>query len=306
MKNQKQILLFLMLFFAGSVFAQFAPFGATWYYSYNGDMGYQQYNSIGDSVSVEDGKTYQIVEGVKKYPFMNSPSRSRHILYQENNRVYLLFKNELYLLYDFEAEIGKEYIFYARSYELDEYATETVLPVKYRIEKITKKIVEGSVIKHFEGSLIEDDSYVLHEEYIYPTVFSYNEKTGSEDEFILFVSLPRPAIVDSRLRCYSDLDISYTSEYWSESCDYVDPQYYSLDGIENDNVTIDYFQNEKRLSVKSKLHEVSFKVYDTKGILQIEKTILQEEVISLSGLFPGLYCIAVSCQGKVYLQKLII
>jgi hypothetical protein len=293
--------LVILCVFSKAQQTEFAPVGAKWHYTSWGDYSVAQYEVVRDSVSEINGKTYKIISG-----------KSNEILYQENGKVYFLFENEQYLIYDFNATEDEIITFYAKSYDPTNLNNEIVLPVQYKIEHITQFIIDGHSYKQFETTLVPNDNYLLDEEYSYRANYIYNEKIGSEYYFILRVLPPSPAMNDDNLRCYSDNEISYTSPYWQmmgqgKPCDY--NQQSSVSNINNDNVQLLINGTEKQITLESNLQNLDIELFNIQGISCLKKNFANtaNKVLNISDLCAGIYVAVVCSSGQqVFSQKIVL
>jgi hypothetical protein len=294
------ILAIVMLLASTDIIAQqteFAPVGAKWHYTSWGDYSVAQYESVRDSVSEINGKTYKIINGT-----------SNEILYQEDEKVYFLFENEPYLIYDFNVAEGEIITFYAKSFNPTNLNNKIVLPVQYKIEQITQVVIGEDSYRRFETTLVPNNNYLLDEGYNYLSTYIYNEKMGSEYYFILTVLPPHPAMNDDNLRCYSDSEISYTSPYWQATgkpCDY--NQQSSIYQINNDNVEL--LINDKQITITSNLQNLDVELFDTQGVLCVKKRFenATNNILDISDLRSGVYIAFVRHNGhKVFSQKIVL
>ncbi|GAB6010785.1 hypothetical protein [Viscerimonas tarda] len=304
MKISRLFLLAVLLSNIAISFAQqskFAPVGASWYYSLERmEFSFQHCECIKDSVSDENSKVYQIISGA-----------SNEILYQESNKVYFLFEGTPYLIYDFNALQGETYTFYAKSYDPSDFSKEIVLPVKYRVEQVSELLIEGNSYKRFETLLVPDESYLTQEGYNYPSAYIYNEKTGNEQMFILTVLPPHPSIDDYNLRCYSNGEVNYISDYWkkfNKPCDYSLSS--SIGETKKAEVQLLINKNERIATIRTSSLNAIMEVFNEQGISCRKKRLSDgaENTLNLVGLPAGIYVFVMynSREEKIYVQEVIL
>ena len=301
--KRKHVLIFAALFCVAAYGQDtFAPVGATWYYSTLGDLSsFAQYTVVQDSVAETDGKIYKIVSGT-----------TNEILYQENGKVYFLFENQLYLIYDFDAQTGDIINVYAKSYDPLDLTHEIVLPVQYRVESITQLVINGNSYRRFTTTLVPNDDYLLDEEYSYPDYYIYNEKMGSEYFFILTILPPHTAIDDNNLRCYSDSEISYVSSYWQSmgdgnSCDYRSTD--AINTINNSNIKLLINEQSQQITLISDLQDFNIELLNIQGRTCLNKHFANTDaaVLNIAGLNAGIYFAVVRSNGqRVFTQKIVL
>ncbi len=115
MFNKRFLLLLLIFIFSSRSFAQeWAPPGATWYYSVDGFgvEGYMMIEAVSDTVI--DGQTYRVlVKTQHSYNHITSiyfhGEIGREYTYYEDNKVYIWRNHVVYTLYDFGAGQGTQW-----------------------------------------------------------------------------------------------------------------------------------------------------------------------------------------------------
>jgi len=214
----------------------FAPLGAEWYYTYSIGQPEDFFNRVvSEKDTVVEGNNCRIV---KQY-FNNSPvANEKHIIKQEQGKVYYYYQDQFNLLFDFDAKVG-DIVEFTFMYSIYEYGVvlvkDTVLSVKYRIQGIT---TNAQNIRTFTARGVDDISY--GDGIYYPSyTYIYTEKIGLQNKFMpTFHNGAYPdAEIHRDLRCYSDPDFSFVSDWWSNTalpCDY-NHETRSISAPQNDN-----------------------------------------------------------------------
>jgi hypothetical protein len=227
MRLNKKLKIFftcLIFCFTWQVNAQteFAPLGAEWYYTYSLGQPEDFFNHVvceKDTIIEENN-----CRVVKQY-FNNSPvANEKHIIKQEQGKVYYYYQGQFNLLFDFDAKVG-DIVEFTFIYNIYEYGVvlieETVWPIKYRIQSIT---TNAQNIRTFTARGVDNISY--GDGIYYPSyTYIYTEKIGLQNKFMpTFHNGAYPdAEIHRDLRCYSDADFSFVSDWWSNTalpCDY--------------------------------------------------------------------------------------
>ena len=298
-------LLFLVfaVFSAGLLKAQteFAPIGATWYYSVADESGntlssYEKYVSIADTII--NGKSCRVVASVS----------DTLIFYNENGKVYNWFRDRFLLTYDFKAQTGDTVAVDFRANKPDGFTTDTF----YTVQCVVKvdELADNN-LKHFELDMIpRDDLSGYHF-----GKYSYVENIGYENEPICeLTNLVSPGITIGTcyLRCYEDNLQKYTSDWWktqNKDCDYKEA---GSAVIERSGIGINILPNpvDKQLIVTFDYAEntvLELQVVSEQGIM-VQKNLIQqcETIIDVSSLSSGLYYVSVFSNNELLFTEKII
>lgn len=204
-----------------------APIGATWYYSeefaFSGDQSFAMVTSIGDTII--DGKNCRILEKTKTIGCNLRPYKEYFHL---NNSSELFFYDEQFdgfqKLFDFEAKAGDSWNIYL-STELEADITDTVV---YVIDSISQVQINGRMLREFHyrqeftGPYYEGPSTARYIEVIGPTVYFFPWYIGYCDGNMI-----------GGLRCYEDSEFGHYETGIVDSCDYT----YEWLGVKTNNFT---------------------------------------------------------------------
>ena len=190
---------------------EFAPLGATWYYSVADEYGdplsdYEKYVSVADTLI--DGKTCRVVESAS----------DTLIFYNDNGKVYNWFCDHFLLTYDFSAQTGDTIAVDFRANKPNSITTDTFYTVQCVVKIDT---LADSHLKHFELDMIPRSDLP---DYHFGR-YSYVENVGYETEpMYILTNLASPDITIGTcyLRCYEDNLLKYTSNWWksqNKDCD---------------------------------------------------------------------------------------
>ena len=202
----------------------FAPIGAEWYYNccangniMNSHLGY----IVSEKDSVVEGNTCHVL---RQYYDNSNVASEKYIIKQEQGKVYYYHQDQFNLLFNFDAELNEivEFTFKYRKYDDNSLYKDTILSARYQVESIT---TNAQNLKTFATKILEEDKFEDYGMEPLPWYYSYTEKTGHHYEFMpILDNLPHPAVDNyPMLRCYSDADFSFVSEWWSATslpCDY--------------------------------------------------------------------------------------
>ena len=229
----------------------FAPIGAEWHYNYKyrdvRDAGLYVYGHsynhiISEKDTVIDGNNCRITT---KYRSSSTIATEQYIIKQDQGKVYYYHQNLFNLLFDLNAKVNDTveftfmYKYCTTDFPFEE--KDTIFSARYRVEHIE---VNKFNLKEFTTRVLDEDIVDFHERSIlvppkeYQTYY-YSEKIGVHREFMpifdnypqrsedIYVSAGNPILSDSSwLRCYSDAEISYILDWWSDydfPCDYITP-----------------------------------------------------------------------------------
>jgi len=228
---------------------EFAPIGAEWYYNCcaEGNIVRSHFNRI---ISEKDTIVEENVCRVLKQYYDNSTiAHEKHIIKQEQGKVYYYYQEQFNLLFDFDAEVNDivEFTFKFRKYGYDNFPLykDTVLSAEYQVKSIT---TNAQNLKTFATTILEDDKFADYGMEILPWYYSYTEKTGYYSEFMPMLDNAAHTLLDNfpMLRCYSDVDFSFISDEWSITslpCDYLFTTSINTDKDENIKIYPNPFSN---------------------------------------------------------------
>lgn len=282
---------------------EFAPLGATWYYSVADEYGdplsdYEKYVSIADTLI--NGKSCHIV----------ASASDTLIFYNDNGKVYNWFCGHFLLTYDFRTQAGDTVTIDFRANKSNSITIDTFYTVQCVVKVDT---LADSNLKHFELDMIPRSDLP---DYHFGR-YSYVENVGYEAEpMYILTNLVSPDITIGTcyLRCYNDNTISYKSSWWksqNKDCDYKET---GSAVIEKSGMGINMLPNpvDNQLIVTFEYAEnivLELRVFSEQGIM-VQKNLIQqcENSVDVSSLSKGLYYVAVfnekECISTIKMIKL--
>ncbi len=269
---------------------EFAPIGATWYYSYadkenhNPLHSYVKYESLSDTIV-----------GGHKCRLVASNSDTL-FFYSENGKVYNYYKDHFLLTYDFSVSEGDTVSFDLRGYH-NNFSIDTFYTVQGVVESVES--IGNNNISRYSIKLALNDE--LKNEVASPYYF-YTEKIGQEYRFISGLEYPSPGMDfgECDLRCYEDSLFHYTVDGWTHACDYnLSTSIQGHNGFEqiqlSPNPVYDILQVDNNCCLADCFN---LTIKTTEGRTIIEQNIGQGlSNIEVSDLMPGMYCVFVSYDG---------
>jgi hypothetical protein len=282
---RKYILFYLtLILFTTNLFGQgdFAPTGATWYFSYyNYDStvdAYSRYTSLGDTIV--DGHSCKKIEAFVPVDAYGVPDTFRFYFYTyyDSNIVYYRLDSDFSVLYDFNKNAGE--------YWIDSGIEDTVF-----VDSVSLTHISGKTLKtlHFHNS---NHSYTFSGiaiEEIGWTLYFYPDFTDEA-----------PAQY-GELRCYQDDSINYIV---NPPCDKIIvgiPNYYFDYGVNifpnptNDFITI----------VLSDLKNATIEITNVNGQILQKKKIINSEVFDFSDYSQGVYFVRVIGDSTMTVNKIL-
>lgn len=220
LKKLKRSLIISCLFINTGLMAQYewAPIGAEWYYcipersSNDPRYSYEKYIATVDTLI--QGKTCRIVKS----------DFNTEYFYQDGYKVYYWYKDTFNLIYDFGASLNDTIIFGFKSGSqvsimTGEVIIDTVIDVECIVYNIDTLHIDNSSLREIRLKVIKKEEL---DYLVWPSYYHYIDKIGFTYEYLIII---RPATLDYtyKLRCYNDIDISYTYYWWEYlgySCDY--------------------------------------------------------------------------------------
>ena len=280
---------------------EFAPVGAEWYYTFTvgGEMPANHFNRV---VSEKD----TIIEGnhcrlLRQYYDNSEIANEKYLIKQEQGKVYYYYQEQFNLLFDFDAETGDtvKFTFQYKKYDFDNWPLykDTVLSARYEIEAIT---TNAHNLKTFKTVILEEDNYRIHNETVLPTFYNYTEKTGHEYVFIPMVdNVVHTADSHFFLRCYSDANLSFVSDWWSYQslpCDYFIFMDMNTPKVED----IKIYPNPAKDIFFIECENFSLiTLYDMLGREVLNQNINEKSAINITHLPNGVYNIRIFSKGKI-------
>lgn len=294
---------------------EFAPVGAEWYYNYaetDGPYGHFK-NVISEKDTTIDGENCRVL---KQYFDNIGTSTESYIIKQNFGKIYYYYKNEWNLLFDFDVQVDDTVIF---TFMYDKYNYDTsetidsVFSARFVIHSIETNNQE---LKTIVSEIIGEDIPVSEGEPIFASfTYSYTEKIGLNypigvpgySGFIpYFSNLPQIAVDYLEfLRCYSDSEISYTTDTWAATSLPCDNTVLDIEDI-SAKQKLNIFPNPSTGIVNIISNENSLvSIFDITGKIVAEYNVNANEEFSFSQ-FAGIYIVKIESYNKVTIQKLII
>ncbi|MEL6720952.1 MAG: T9SS type A sorting domain-containing protein [Bacteroidota bacterium] len=234
------VLLFSFVFFTLSGYSQtaleWAPIGAEWHYQVstwdNSDYGFEYIKVERDTVLVE-GKSCKVFEREFIMPWGNI-ERNSFVLCEQNGLVEHYLEDQLYTLYDFNAQIGDQWniILLDGAHELSfmEDANGEVT-----IDSISLQQIGGVNLKKIHLSLLSN----VDEKYLTDWLFSEIVEIIGSNTFIF--PKHNPDFPNGyKLNCYSDQNITYKNSDVESQCREV---FTSLKEVQKGATSIEIFPN---------------------------------------------------------------
>ena len=260
------------------------------------------YESIKDTVIQE--KTCKVITG----------SFEEHIMYSEDDKVYFLYNNQFYVLYNFDVSYNDTVKLTLKAYvKKDEQPPkDTVYSAEFVVDKIDTIHIDGLNLKKITGDFIPDS---IDSDFQWKiNRFSYFEYIGNLHSKIIPEIFGPIEALGSRsiiLRCYVDDKIHYTTDWWNyydKPCDYrlsnkikktdyesIEVYYNSVDQI----VAVHLYKTMNKNNLRAELYNIKGEIIVTKKLLSDRNTLL------LTNSTKGVYLIKIFDQktNQVYCQK---
>jgi len=212
---KKYFLLLLIITQLSFIYSQeWAPTGATWYYTYNPEMsyGYVKIQNVGDTIIHEKQcrSLKQIAYGWSSPGYYDTLDLGTIYTYEEENIVYYLVGDQFYILYNFKAKPGDTWILRHPGHPFISDATGEVI-----VDSIGFKIISNDTLTSFYVSSKEGSCVGF-----YPTEII--EKIGCINSYMFpeFIDCIIDATFGGPLRCYYDNVLTYNTNIVN-SCDYI-------------------------------------------------------------------------------------
>ena len=280
---------------------EWAPIGAKWYYSNIEGMmppkvGYVLFESKRDSII--KGVTYRVI--IKSYisSLDSLVSQEIELTRAENSKVYSLFNNKEYLLYDFNLAVGDTFQLYMRTVSVCD--SDSIYLLK--VDSIGQVIINQHKLNYQCLSAINSNQHGYN--------LKIYERIGCSD--FMFPFPDTYCIVDNfepgPLRCYSDSVIGVYNRL-GISCD-------SITNINDLIKDIDFFScaiypNPVNKGFYFKLGNtyideiINIKIYDLSGLEVFSINSKQGSYIDISQLSSSVYILNANVKGKLFYNKLI-
>ncbi|MDD3978462.1 MAG: T9SS type A sorting domain-containing protein [Methanomicrobium sp.] len=324
--NKLYILTIIISLFCNSLYSQWAPIGAKWYYDHT--SGAPQYltviESINDTLVLNKQckvlKTYTIYvlgisPGIYQWDTLYCPLQ---YTYYDSSKVYLYdnILNDFYILYDFNAAAGdtitvKDSLF--QGYCPDNFPGNLF---QYKVDSISDTTINGINLKKQIVTTTQNSDWFITDPYspqgYYPIII---ERIGAFKYLFGAGSFVEGSI--SHLRCYEDSSISYHAPDWPDTlaCDYLYTLITNIKKIKDNNL-ITIFPNPAfdmvNISLSSQDINTIYhlEIYDCFGNL-IRKTELDKSNensnynFNVHSLSAGIYLIRVNTSCGFFESKFI-
>lgn len=316
-KSTILLLLFIGIYVSvnAQVSQEFASVGAEWYYnnaSSHGPYGHFKYFKS-EKDTIVAGDSCRIL---KQYFDSTTTATESYIIKQNAGKIYYYYRNEWNLLFDFDVQVDDTVIF---TFMYDKYNYDTsetidsVFSARFVIHSIETNNQE---LKTIVSEIIGEDIPVSEGEPIFASfTYSYTEKIGLSylkgvpeySGFIpYFSNLPQIAVDYLEfLRCYSDSEISYTTDTWAATSLPCDNTVLDIEDI-SAKQKLNIFPNPSTGIVNIISNENSLvSIFDITGKIVAEYNVNANEEFSFSQ-FAGIYIVKIESYNKVTIQKLII
>lgn len=297
---KKTILTILIMFYVIFSFTQnWAPIGATWYYTEqyftSGDIDYFKIQS--DKDTVFNGI---LCRKIIKYDYPLCSDRSAiEFMYSRNDTVFFYdtIFHEFQILYDFNAQVNDGWIIKTFDY-INPSEPDTIF---VKVDSVGSIVVNGNILKKL---FVTNHRYIdPYNDLSYPSEII--EKIG--DFHYLFNFYPQPEIAcdgnfSSGLRCYYDSIIGQFETGIADSCDYT----YDWVGINKCQI-----QNNIQINPNPVISNLTFTGINGRklrySILNISNQIVRnknelKEFINLNELQKGIYFLYIYNEQNIIIQ----
>ena len=311
------ILIFLIsyAFFCPQLHAQkdsveWAPLGATWYYSYEyyatPRVDYLKMESTKDTLV--NGQNARLIEGTiyteSGYiiPATEKYEDGSFIIHQNGDSIFYLRENKFELLYDFSLEAGDTMDVVTPGPYRPRYDNDTMIQIT--IDSIGEVVLHGDTLRKQVVSMNWEkynDTYIFQGEII--------EKVGIELFFLPFDDLVCDLSCPGQLRCYQDSTVFYKRVEMACDTTYLPTPTENLPG----KPEIRLYPNPVT-SGAAQVHiegpdRFTWKLRDIHGRILYQSA--QEEFGKISaslpaGLCSGIYLVEIQSNEKIYIKKLIV
>jgi hypothetical protein len=282
---------------------EFAPIGAEWYYTNTAvihlDPVYncEKYTSVKDTFLAN--YVCKMVAHTRQGNYLNTT-----IFRQEGGKIYYYFKDTFHLIYDYEATVG-DTVTFAFKWGTWGWEPDSLIPVKCVVKDIQVKHIDGEDLRMFSTTIVPDTSYIGYF-YISNVNYDYMEKIGHPNVFMEEIRTSIPLMNYTRnLRCYTDAQISYTTDWWADynlPCDH-----YGV-GIKDASMQTEFlvYPNpfQDRLTIQTDNIAI-VAVFDMQGRLLYSNKDRLYQTMDLSFLSDGMYILKITTrENKVIHRKI--
>lgn len=292
------ILLVLTLILSFDIKAQeFAPVGASWYYSewqFNGLPILESYiNIVSEKDTIINEKDCKKLVNNKRIWCSDRPKTE--YVYSQNDTVFFFDPNfnEFQILYDFNAERNQFWNIKMRNWRQAGVDT-----VKIRVDSTDFVSINNNSLRrlYVTYQIILNDGHILHE---YPSEII---KTIGDIKY-MFNYLPSDAEVcdangSGGLRCYSDSIIGFYTTNIASSCDEI-VYWTANEELKNNDLSQTHITADGNFItiISSNQRIVSYSIYSLTGKL-IKSKIIDNDKINIDDLMPAMYILNLYDEDK--------
>jgi len=297
----------IILITLNGVSQNFAPPGATWYYSY-ANFAIEGYVKISyeNDTTIQGIQVQKLAKNIIAYDFVSEININLfdgfEYTYSDNDHVYWWVNNEFKVLYDFTVQVGDTVMTYEKvfggDYEGDCDPFGRSLVTEAGVDTINGTALRWYIIEDFENSPVFFSGKIY--ERVGSMVYLFGMPGGCD---IIYEEGRGP------LRCYSDDDFpEYKNPGYQGECDFV----VGIDEITNERNYFNFYPNpaNDKLTIEIKenvsINSISIFTLDGKLIKETPFRDLNFD-IDISGLQAGIYLIEVETEdGYRELKRLVI
>ena len=287
----KKIFTLFMFFLTINGFSQnFAPQGATWYYSYSSVFfdGFVKIRIVGDTI-IHGIVSQKLLKTLTYLNFATGQVTTDTFLgyeftYVDQKHVYQLIGDEFRVLYDFEVQVNDTIFIY--NSEFYDWTNECDSVGRALVTETGTEIINGLELRWYKIVTLEESPFILNGKII--------ERIGNTTGSLF--SLPSDCIyiqewIGQFLRCYADDDFpEYKLLNYNGPCDFIT----GIDEITLEQNFFSFYPNPAtdqltiEINENAKIKLVSIFTIDGKLIRLIP---LSEPIfnIDISGLLSGVY-----------------
>jgi hypothetical protein len=284
----------------GQEYAEFAPIGAEWYYTYT----YLDPLENCTKYSVE--KDTLIEETLCK--MVVSSAGNTVIFKQDGGKIYYYFNEQFNLIYDYGVQISDEIVFTFKWHIRED--SVSLVPVKCIVNDIQQIEINGKQYKHFVTTI--DTSFDDRWSCVSNRNYEYIEQIGHPRVFMEeLTSMINAAQYTIELRCYTEEEFYYISPWWQKYGD-LPCDYWGHTGINKSNLidSISVFPNPVQ-------NELYFIYSETQNPVQCEilsptgQSLMrfnadnQNKSVNISQLSSGIYFLKYQIDNKYIIRKII-
>lgn len=278
---------------------EFAPIGATWYYStyaMSANIGYDKVTSDRDTVI--DGKKVKVL--VREHHTSKDEIffADNFYVYQTGDSVFYYLDGDFRLVYDFGLNVGDTMQIYASHNFCGDGSNYGYVI----IDSITEVNVNGVKLKKFHSTKTDESDFGLQGPFV--------EILGATDGFFY-----PPCVADAAgegirdLRCYEDSTLGLF-HYSMVDCDY---RYFISDLLENENFNkgflsdkIKYSNLDRSFSIEipDECEFYEMQIFDMRGVC-VWSDVYEGNVMNFTVPKCGVYVLVVKMGGQNYVEKIV-